>query len=392
MTVTSNAFRVEIVPPAGYRPAWLESAPLMTWQSIPNTSLSGAAASLGLLAGEAANLGAYSGATLMDDATVLVHGGGHADIAGNGVYGVNLMADVPAWAVIGAARDRATRDVVTTNDGYYHPYDGHPVELHSYWHIHYDAPSRRFIRTNAGGIGNPLRGRAPNTDSLSVDSGAWDGKDVWQDHPLDMASSDGRTEVYVPHLRKVFASAAIGQSPRLAVLDVASRTWTVLGAPNGGVTGEVPAIYDPVRKRVWRPRQQYSTSPHSWDVGDSYAGGLPAGTTHTLSDPDGIRAAEWYLGDSRLFMSGTYCADRDSYLLVRFAGNPTPTFQPNIYEIDPDSHVLSRLSVAGTPPLAAGASLGGLGHWYGRFLSIDALGVVLWITTATNNIHFFRTR
>ncbi|MFA7327340.1 MAG: hypothetical protein WC121_11790 [Candidatus Kapaibacterium sp.] len=393
---TSNPFRVEIV--SGSAPAWLVSAPLMTWHEIPNTVLNIAEnrAAFGVSSPELGYVCAYSGGA-WNGSKLYVQGGGHEDYTRGGTYGIDLADDVPVWFEVGPPRAAGTTDQITLHgteyQGYYYPYDGaeddrqnrFPVESHTYWNLWFDAPTNRLYRITTGGAGTVnyslyggIPGSSNGVNALDVTAGKWDGK-VYPDVPMEHTGSG--TCCGMDEFRRIWRTGkGAADENQLGVFDIETGTWQVFDGLTGTTFSDVAFFYDPSRQWMVRLRTGYSSSMvQTFDVGPTWDGvSMPAFTARTLS------------GDAAsLVRSNTsieYCADRDSYLCMRYSTTDRAVYEIKVPANPADPWPVTVLDVA--PP----THTVDLVRYYKRWHYSAEYGGIFWMPHAGSNIYFMRTR
>lgn len=353
----SNTFSIKIQQPPEQLPAWLSGKNLLTWVEIPNTAMTSTGSGTGITS--------YSGAC-MRGSQMLVWGGGHTDYYGNEVIACDLSLDNPVWQTIG----EATPPELRANAVLYYG-DGKPSAKHSYWTLHWVPQHGRMFQT--GGI---TAFNGPYVTSLHMDgfnpiTGEWDegGGAVWPDV---MTGSSAKASVFTGNNIWEMSPA----NGRLYRCDISTMQWTDCGGLIGSHEYETPLLYDPVRNRLFRPKTLYG-GPQYLSL-DGYTSGLPPYTNVTFTGVTQTRA--WW-GK----MGAIYCADRDSYLCLKWQDS---TF--TIYEINPNTFEVTYLPISGSLPPMPG-QIDAKQNYYGRFSYVPELKGVVLAHRADGNIFFFRT-
>lgn len=373
-TSSSNVFRVEVVAPAS-GPAWLEGRSLLEWGAISGTAMN-LVSSDGLGAGTLA----YSGATWRG-AEMFHFGGGHADSRYNGVLGLDLTDDAPAWRVAGAPTALASR-------AYGVPYytDGKPAARHTYYRLKYiPARGRLFL---APGVTN-FRDTTEQAASISIYQDAWNpDTDTWETQttwPLPLTGGHAYT---LDNSGRMWSLGIVGANGYLYRVDTTTMEWTSLGSPTGSVQSYAPMLYDPVRNRLVRTRS-LGNSSHIADL-DGYTSGMPTwttvGTSGWVADGVTIAAGTPYTAFVQADMSWTYCGDLDCYL-----GMMPQDRTAKVYRFDPDTGVVSLLTLGGVPPPFPISGVDAKYRYFDRFKWVEELHGVVFAYRFDENVYFFRT-
>ena len=362
--LTINA-AITAKPPASLEnlPAWLDGVATLTWTAISGTAMTDT--------GSGAGITAYSGATQAAN-TLIVNGGGHDDYSGNEVIALDLNDPAPAWSTIGAATSGGARDYATTNDGYYSP-DGKPTARHTYWSIQYNAANDRMMLYGNNGIGNPLSHWRTVVDGFHVSTGTWDAKGTYT--ALSAAASTGEEGFVQDGDSRIWRFHA--GDGNLYRIDLSTGTETNCGALTGSVATSTPVVYDSSRNRLVRPTTLGIDQVQMFALA-GYSSGIPTMTTGTLSGAGATNV--------KTTCSWVYCADRDSYLAIKFQDTGA-----TVYEINPTTWAVSTLSLSGTAPSFAGLSVDAKQNYYGRWAYFADLSVVVLAHRADGNVMFFRT-
>lgn len=157
---------------AGYSlPTWLSGSSTFDWIDIPGSTLAGSAAGIGSTPGDinsaACALTAYSGIAVNGSEILLVATGGHNDSSDNGVRGIDLAANSPAWVL----RKASDWNGSESNIQYYA--SGSPASAHRHRSTHWVPQRNRMMlfaqRASAGGSANTYF----NTEGFNLGTNAW---------------------------------------------------------------------------------------------------------------------------------------------------------------------------------------------------------------------------
>lgn len=157
---------------AGYvLPTWLSGSSTFDWIDIPNSTMAGSPAGLGSSPGNtssaACTLTAYSGVSVKDAEILLIATGGHNNSSDNGVRGIDLAANSPAWVL----RKASDWNGSEANVQYYA--SGSPASAHRHRSTHWITQRSRMMlfaqRASAGGSANTYF----NTEGFSLSTNAW---------------------------------------------------------------------------------------------------------------------------------------------------------------------------------------------------------------------------
>ncbi len=153
--------------PSAQSPIWRAEMIPWQWKEISGTSLSALqpdplisgqpdANGIGVRGGLYGRIDAWNGLAA-DTTTSVVYSaanGGHADYAGNEVYGIDLSLDQPEWTILRQPTAAEFIEAGNYNDAKYSDYylDGRPGSTHSYYAMHFISARGAIFRFGAGSL------------------------------------------------------------------------------------------------------------------------------------------------------------------------------------------------------------------------------------------------
>jgi hypothetical protein len=153
--------------PSAQDPIWRSDMVAWQWKEIPGTSLSALqpdplisgqpdADGVGVRGGLYGRIDAWNGLAA-DTTTSTVYSaanGGHADYAGNEVYGIDLSLDRPEWTILRQPTAAEFIQAGNYNDAKYSDYylDGRPGSTHSYYALQFISARGAIFRFGAGSL------------------------------------------------------------------------------------------------------------------------------------------------------------------------------------------------------------------------------------------------
>jgi len=344
---------------SGDVPRWRTGLPVGRWAELPGTSLS----KLDVPSG---NIDAWCGLAAVDQDSspvalwVSAVGGGHSDSNDNGVYGIDLLSDAPAWYVMCPPSTKADR-VSAAESGPGNPavpyaHDGKPNSCHTYWSLVWSPQRGRIFRPFSSALWYGAQG-SHCMDGFDPVNNRWDRAGTWADCP------GAGTQALVacdPSTGDIYYGSTGGG---ISKWTQATNVWAAFKVTGNafGTAGSHGGVIDAKRNRLVRAGltsngDRISEIPYI----DLATGQSARGSTGISASPIAQRTI---VHDSR----------NDDYYL---------TDSVNVYKIAPDTF-------AGVPqdPLPVRAKNGA----HSRFAYFAALGGIAYYPSFADNIWFMAT-
>lgn len=366
MTIyTSNPFTVEIVAPSTI-PAWLASADLLTWTTVPNSILLPTLDDDPYLGPNSGNTlsqsDAWCGAALKHSGSELfISLGGHADGAGNGIYSISLGSESPSWVM-----RRGNSTPVAVNVSHYA--DGRPSSRHTYAHIHYNQSRDLLMLFSACAVYGSGTANFNNVDAFDPHLNDWLPASTFGNTP----SRGVETPMCMDADDNLYFQTGGGANPLFRWENGAGAygEWSSLLPSTPVFNTDYPMAWDSARNRLVHFNE---TAPTIYDL-----------------NTGGTRRVRAYSGETSLITrrcAAIYCPDRDSFFHIRYGRRQTGVAV--IAEIDPETFAVSALTLAGTGPTLG--SNGGAGEdFYGRFCYVPELRSVVLMPRITKTMYAIR--
>ncbi len=339
-------------PSYGPTPAWMSGLAVLTWKTLPNTSMTSAGADSAITA--------YSGAALkQSNSELIVFGGGHFDSSDNSVNSIVLSADVPVSTQRVAATPSGQR---TSNVPYYA--DGKPSARHSWGDLAVDESVNRFITMQCSNPSGDSGSWSPKRDGLNLATYTWLAAGTYDDGPIiaytpaTSCTKDAAGNIY-------WWNENNGGIYKIAPGSVAMATTAAVTISG---TYNICLACDTVRNRL--VTFNAAVESYSYDLNNNFAR-----TAITFSGANSAAA-----NDSSYW---AYCPERDSFLGIRYTGGSVV-----VYECNASTFAVTTLSVSGTAPAMPSD---GNNNCYGRWGYAPQLMGFYLLPDGSSNVSFFRT-
>lgn len=293
-----------------------------------------------------------------------VWGGGHADYAGNEIYAFSISA--LTWSRINTPSLFYDSFIPATEDTGYYPTSAsnsapdlqQPRSVHSYWYTVYCANIDRFC--HIGGTFNyPNASSSDTIDCFNFTTGLWEQKSAAR------IFSGLATATYDPATGLVWVfgyNPANGSPGEFGSWNPNSDVWDVRTVTNSGLGNRVGPCLDTSRHRLMfmgSGKLQYMNLSGVGTLTPTTVTGSCTGATEILAEERGGFA---------------YDPDNDEYVAWA-ADQVLGLANTDIYTINPTTWVITKTTLAGTPPRYPTPFGGGGGlsnGVYGRFQYIPA--------------------
>ncbi len=354
------------VDPGDHRPRYIREAPLMTWATIPGTRLDSVLLDPRGISNKR-QLAQCGAALRTKTLEAMLLTGGHADGCSNSVYSIPLADEQPQWV---RRNEPTPTELIQTDVSHY--LDGRPSATHTGWTIQYNADRDLLMRFGATSVYGSGIVDAPCVDAFDPVTNDWLPAGTFAPSPIKVSMD--RSTVQLPN-GDVYQQSQSG-SATITRWSNETAQWSTVGG--GRVFERGPAlVHDPERNRLVRFDRYRPTF-------------LP------LDDPDSIKPVVGpdYSGDgaSHRWDSCHAIYDEGRFLRIengyRLWGEKRP-LDVTVYETDPDTFETSILPISGVPPKLQPSMAGII---FGRFMRVDALGILLFIVREDADVHFIRTR
>jgi hypothetical protein len=322
------------IPPPNANPKWLSGAAVNQWVALQSPSVANVAPNPSPPgnSGVGAVTDAWCGAALRKTGSYFIlHGGGHADYAGNEIYGLSLEADSPVWQRVWGP----TPNSQIVENSYYYA-DGNPAPIHTYGRLQYD--DQRDVLMRFGNGQYPVGGVGPGVDGWQWGSSKWFPQGTFQFHP-----STGQTFYEGMGYTKDPSGNVYGVNSLVRyVWRHATQTFDTPPISNRSTDcGQNSMAYDTTRGCCWSIQPTTPGKILRWDVSSS---GMP----ETLMSLTGAAAAD--IQDA--YMGLQYDPIADRLFIFRQSGT--------LYSVNPATLTVTPVVPVGSvlPTATSGSGLG----------------------------------
>ncbi len=350
----------------GGLPTWRLGLAQWEWTEIQGTSLSNQPVIDPINGGMVtprSRIDAWNGLSANRDNgdVYLACAGGHADWAGNEVYGIDLDRDQPEWRIL---RDPTDGAFIVTDQAYYT--DGRPSSTHLYYALHFVRSRDRIFKMSAGSVWGSGNGNNNNVDAFDLATNDWDPAGTWA------ASAPGGGAIDRPYAQDPTTDDTYTFSVgSFRVWTASTGAWNTLAArpsyANDDIVSRSPSAVDPTRQQVLFTRNAYRVGQLQGLL-LSFAGTL---TDVTFTGPEAAAAISGQSGME-------YLPGEDAFLLKSSDAG-------EVIRIDPVSFEATALATSGTAPPDA------VNGVYTRWLYLPRLRGFAYLPHGTANFWFLAT-
>lgn len=354
------------VDPSDPRPQYILDAPLMTWTTIPGTRLDTVLLDPRGISNKR-QLAQCGAALRTKTLEAMLMTGGHADGCSNSVYSIPLADEQPRWV---RRNEPTPTELIQTDVSHY--LDGRPSATHTGWTIQYNADRDLLMRFGATSVYGGGGTDAPCVDAFDPNVNDWLPAGSFPDSPIKIGM-DRPTAQWTNG--DIYQQS---QSGAATITRWSNETgqWSTVGG--GRVFERGPAMVpDPDRNRLvrfdrYRPTILPLDDPDNIKpfVGPDYSG---EGASHRWNSCPAI-----YSGGKFLRLENGYRLWSDKR-----------TLDVVVYETDPETFETSIMQIDGEPPKFQPSMSGII---FGRFMRVDALGILLFIVREDADVYFVRIR